>query len=104
ICSFFARRQHPMRRLIDAITDLATDPDSEVAPGSPLVEGLAELVDWVLANFETDLAVFEEAQRRLEVLAMSESERRVARLQEITRQAERSEEHTSELQSRENLV
>lgn len=89
--SFFARRQHPMRRLIDAITDLATDPDSEVAPGSPLVEGLAELVDWVLANFETDLAVFEEAQRRLEVLAMSESERRVARLQEITRQAEHEE-------------
>jgi len=89
--SFFARRQHPMRRLIDAITDLATDPDSEVAAGSPLVEGLAELVDWVLANFETDLAVFEEAQRRLEVLAMSESERRVARLQEITRQAEHEE-------------
>lgn len=89
--SFFARRQHPMRRLIDAITDLATDPDSEVAAGSPLVEGLAELVDWVLANFESDLAVFEEAQRRLEVLAMSESERRVVRLQEITRQAEQEE-------------
>src|SRR5690606_35592797 len=52
------------------------------------VEGMAELVDWVLAKFETDLGVFEEALRRLEVIAMSESERRVARLQEITRQAE----------------
>ncbi len=89
--SFFARRQHPMRRLIDAITDLATDPDSEVSAGSPLVEGMAELVDWVLAKFETDLGVFEEALRRLEVIAMSESERRVARLQEITRQAEYEE-------------
>ncbi|MFA7504025.1 MAG: DUF1631 family protein [Burkholderiaceae bacterium] len=89
--SFFARRQHPMRRLIDAITDLATDPDSEVAAGSPLVEGMTELVDWVLEKFETDLGVFEEALRRLDVIAISESERRVARLQEITRQAEYEE-------------
>lgn len=89
--SFFARRQHPMRRLIDAITDLATDPDSEVSAGSPLVEGMTELVDWVLDKFDTDLGVFEEALRRLEVIEMSESERRVARLQEITRQAEYEE-------------
>jgi len=89
--SFFARRQHPMRRLIDRVTDLATDPDADYGPDSTLVSGVAGIVDWILANFDDDLGVFDGAMARFDALAHAESERRSARLLELTRQAERME-------------
>ena len=87
--SFFARRQHPMRRLIDHVTEACTDPDAEADIGSPLVDGLSAVIDWVLGQFDRDLSVFEVAIQRLDELANSELERRAARVAEVTRQAER---------------
>ena len=89
--SFFARRQHPMRRLIDRISELATDPDAEVSADSPLLTGLREVVDSVLADFDRDLAVFESALRRVDLISFAESERRAAQLAELTREAQRAE-------------
>ena len=89
--SFFARRQHPMRRLIDRISDMATDPDADVGPESGLVAGIAGTVDWIIENFDSDLATFEEAMRRFDLLAEAEAERRAARLADIAREAERFE-------------
>lgn len=89
--SFFARRQHPMRRLIDRVTDLATDPDADYGPESTLVTGVTDIVDWILANFDDDLGVFDEAMARFDALAHAEGERRAARLLELTREAERME-------------
>ena len=89
--SFFARRQHPMRRLIDRVIDLATDPDADYGAQSTLVAGVADIVDWILGNFDDDLAVFDEAMARFDALAHAEGERRAARLLELTRQAERME-------------
>jgi hypothetical protein len=89
--SFFARRQHPMRRLIDRISDMATDPDADIGPESGLIAGIADTVDWIIENFDSDLATFEEAMRRFDLLAHAEAERRAARLAEIAHQAERLE-------------
>ena len=89
--SFFARRQHPMRRLIDRISELATDPDSEIDHDSPLLVGLREIVDTILAEFDRDLAVFESALRRVDLIAFAESERRASQLAELTREAQRAE-------------
>jgi len=89
--SFFARRQHPMRRLIDRATELASDPDADFGAQSMLVAGFTEIVDWILANFDDDLAVFDEAMARFDALAHAEGERRAARLLELTRQAQRME-------------
>ena len=89
--SFFARRQHPMRRLIDRITDMVVDPDADVAGDSPLVNGITEIVDWIIGNFDSDLATFEEAMGRFDLLAHTEAERRALRVLEITREAERLE-------------
>lgn len=89
--SFFARRQHPMRRVIDRITEFASDPDVDVAADSPLATGLTEVVDWIIAEFDQDLALFEEALARIERLAQAEAEHRAEKLAEITRQAEREE-------------
>lgn len=87
--SFFARRQHPMRRLIDRISDLATDPDADLGDDSSLAAGIAEIVDWILVNFDDDLATFEDAMKRIDHLAHAENERRATRLAELTRAAER---------------
>lgn len=89
--SFFARRQHPMRRLIDRISDLATDPDADATPRSTLATGIAGIVDWIIENFDSDLATFEEAIDRLDLLEHTEEERRAARMVELTREAERLE-------------
>lgn len=89
--SFFARRQHPMRRLIDRISEMATDPDADVGADSAFAQGIAAIVDWILANFDDDLSTFDVAMARLDVLAQGETERRAARLAEMTRAAERVE-------------
>jgi hypothetical protein len=82
--SFFARRQHPMRRMIDRISDVGADPDADVAPGSPLIEGLGRVVDRIIAEFDADLAVFDEA---IDALAREEADRRAVRLEEVAREA-----------------
>lgn len=89
--SFFARRQHPMRRLIDRVTDIATDPDADFGAGSALAAGVTDIVDWIIADFDDDLAIFDDAMARFDALAHAESERRAARLLELTREAERME-------------
>jgi len=89
--SFFARRQHPMRRLIDRISEMAIDPDADVGPESSLCAGIAGIVDWTIEHFEADLGTFEEAIRRLDLLGHAEDERRAIRMAEITREAERLE-------------
>jgi hypothetical protein len=85
--SFFARRQHPMRRLIDRISDVGADPDADLAPGSVLVVGLGSVVDRIIAEFDADLAVFDQALQTIESLARDEAERRAARVEETARRA-----------------
>lgn len=89
--SFFASRRHPMRRLLDEICRAASDPDADVGPDSALVGGVAEIVDWLLASFESDLSVFEDAAMRLDLLLSIESQRRMERDAALARQAERLE-------------
>ncbi len=89
--SFFARRQHPMRRLIDRISELATDADADVSAESALVAGLTHTIEWILGNFDRDLGTFEIALERIEDLAQAEAERRNARIAELARRAEREE-------------
>ncbi len=89
--SFFARRQHPMRRLIDRISEIAADPDAELAAGSELVTGIEAVVEGLLQNFDRDLAVFDAAREQVERLAGEEADRRSERLAQITREAERAE-------------
>jgi hypothetical protein len=85
--SFFARRQHPMRRLIDRISDVGADPDADLAPGAPMIEGLARVVDRIVAEFDADLSIFDRSLAEIEALSSAESERRAASLQEVAREA-----------------
>ncbi|UCE30151.1 MAG: DUF1631 family protein [Burkholderiales bacterium] len=89
--SFFARRQHPMRRLIDRMTELGADPEVEVGPESLLVRGLAEIVDWILENFDNDLGTFQQALARIEELGSACAEQRQQWLAKRTDEARRHE-------------
>jgi len=58
---FFARRQHPLRKLIDRISEVGADPEINFASGSPMLTGVEQLLTEVIAKFKTDLQVFEDA-------------------------------------------
>ena len=89
--SFFARRQHPMRRLIDRITEVAADPDADLGADSPLAKGVESVVESVLLEFDRELSVFDEARERIDALAGEEFARRAERIAQITREAEHTE-------------
>lgn len=89
--SFFARRAHPMRRLIDRISEIAADADADLGPSSPLVRGIEEVVESVLLRFDRELSIFDEARDRVEALADEELARRAERIAQVTREAERAE-------------
>lgn len=66
--TFFARRQHPMRRLLDRIAQAAQDPEIDTQAESPFVTGLRAIANQAINAFDDDLAVFEMAQEQLEQL------------------------------------
>ena len=89
--SFFASRQHPMRRLIDRASELSCDPDTDATENSSFVSGLQAIVDQVLAEFDRDLAVFANAVTALGELEENETERRASELAQLTAAAQQTE-------------
>jgi len=65
---FFARRQHPLRRLIDRISDVGADPDLDSASGSPMLTGFDQLLAEVIGTFQSDLQVFEDAIEKVDAI------------------------------------
>ena len=81
--TFFAKRTHPMRELLTAIAESATDPEIDAGPEGRFVAGLRAIVDEVLATFAEDLVVFVAARERLAALdaeLREEGEQEVATL------------------------
>ncbi|MDO4904883.1 MAG: DUF1631 family protein [Lautropia sp.] len=89
--SFFARPDHPMRRFVDRLAEIGSDPDFETEPGAPLVNDLESLVTWVLNNFERELVIIAEALDRTETIVAEENARRDERLAKIAEAAGKAE-------------
>ncbi len=66
--TFFARRQHPMRRLMDRIASAAQDPEIDTSAESDFLAGLRAITSQAINAFADDLAVFEAAHEQLEAL------------------------------------
>jgi len=77
---FFARRQHPLRQLIDRIAEVGSDPDSDVCEGSDLMIGLRSIVDRVIVTFDTDVEVFVQATQSTDELGKEQAAKHRARL------------------------
>jgi Protein of unknown function (DUF1631) len=89
--SFFARRQHPLRHLIDIITETACDPEMDASSESPLVLEINTIVSDLISGFDRDLAIFDQARDRLGHFVRSEQERRASEMAEQDRDSEREE-------------
>lgn len=63
--SFFARQDHPVRRMLDAIAALAVYLDGD-GDGHTRLEAISEIVGGVADRFDQDLAIFDAAAAELE--------------------------------------
>lgn len=81
--SFFARREHPLRALLDEIVRVGSDPTLDTQPDSYFLNGLKQVIDEVIAAFETDLQLFDVATAKLRDIvaeAAAESEQSLAEM------------------------
>jgi Protein of unknown function (DUF1631) len=95
--SFFAKRQHPLRQVLDQITELGCDPDVDPEQGSELVTSINSIVTAIVTNFESDLVVFETALTDLESVSAQEETRRAAWLESKTAEGELEEKRVEAL-------
>jgi hypothetical protein len=63
--SFFSSKAHPARRLLDLLAQSAIGVDEGSSREGPALAMIEGVVDRVLAEFETDLALFEEMAQRV---------------------------------------
>ena len=90
--TFFARRQHPMRQLLDRVAEVASDPDIATEEGSRFILELRAMVDYIVHKFTDDLAIFTAALDTLEQMVAENRETRQQELAPTTSELERKEE------------
>ena len=90
--SFFAKRQHPLRQVLDQITELGCDPDVDPSAESQLAVSVTAIVSKIVTDFDSDLAVFEQALHDLDIIVDQEETRRTEWLALKTAESEREEE------------
>jgi hypothetical protein len=99
--TFFARRNHPMRQLLDRVAEVAADPEMATDEGSRFVTGLRGAVDHLVHKFTDDLAIFTAALETLERIVEEERASRQKELAPTTVELARKEEaeiaHTTAL-------
>ncbi len=99
--TFFARRQHPMRQLLDRIAEAAADPEVATHDQSRFVTGLHGMVDYIVHHFTDDLKIFTIAQEKLEELLREDAldrERAIAPTKvELAKKEEAEIAHTTAL-------
>lgn len=76
----FVKREHPARRLLDAITEACEGNDGETPQDRDLLERASEISQRIVSDYNEDLAVFELAHAELD--AMLAQHRRRIELQE----------------------
>ncbi|MGZ5111009.1 MAG: DUF1631 family protein, partial [Usitatibacter sp.] len=64
--SFFSSKSHPARRLIDLLAEISIGLDESDERGGATLELIGSVVDRVLADFDTDLTLFESLVARVE--------------------------------------
>ncbi len=73
--SFFARREHPMRQLLDNMAGCGDDPLINAEADGPFLQGLRALVSELCTCFKDDCAAFDAALVTLERLTAEEHAR-----------------------------
>ena len=86
--SFFARREHPMRRLLDRMAEAGCDPAMDLSEEGQFMRELKHLVDDLTVLFQDDIHVFKVALDELEgLIANARASREVDAQAEASRLA-----------------
>ncbi|MFC3552035.1 DUF1631 family protein [Lysobacter cavernae] len=72
----FVKREHPARRLLDAITEACEGNDAETPQDRELLDRATEISQRIVAEYNEDLAVFEMAHAELDAL-LAQQRRRI---------------------------
>ncbi|MEH6422183.1 DUF1631 family protein [Pseudomonas sp. CGJS7] len=72
----FVKREHPARRLLDAITEACEGNDGETPQDRDLLERASEISQRIVSEYNEDLAVFELAHAELDAL-LAQHRRRI---------------------------
>jgi hypothetical protein len=87
--SFFSTKTHPVRRLLDAVGDIALRLPADFDASSPLFSRLQRILQELVDGFQDDIEVFTAAREQLYALLAEEDQR----VEEQTRaEAQRAEE------------
>ncbi|MFO7188469.1 MAG: DUF1631 family protein [Pseudomonadota bacterium] len=89
--TFFARRQHPMRRLLDRIAEAGQDPDIDTGADSEFIHGLRAIANQAINAFDDDLAIFETALEQLEQLVNQVTQAQRSKVETATLKLAREE-------------
>jgi hypothetical protein len=89
--TFFARRQHPMRQLLDRIATLGADPTTDTSDQGAFVTGLRAVVEEIVADFKDDLAIFTRAIDRIEHVLAEDAQKRERALAAAAHELEHQE-------------
>lgn len=80
--TFFARKFHPARQLLNALADAALGAAEDVDERDPLYVKIDALVHRILDEFDDDVRVFKEAASELEAFRASEQREAEARVEQ----------------------
>ncbi|MEO7404256.1 MAG: DUF1631 family protein [Burkholderiales bacterium] len=89
--TFFAKREHPVRAILDQIATAALDPEIDCAESGPFIARLREIVGEVITQFNEDLAVFTAAGAQIQTLVAAIATERQSELNSSARALEEKE-------------
>lgn len=71
--SFFNHKKHPARKLLDSISKASLGWSSDTQQEEILINKLEEIVDFLLLEFEQDIAIFEQALEQFQLFLEQEN-------------------------------
>lgn len=89
--TFFARKNHPSRQLLDRLAEAGVDWQDGAETGNPRFDKLSAIVSWVVVNFEDDVGIFEQALSDLESFLLAEADAAASQVLEDTEELAASE-------------
>ena len=89
--SFFAKKMHPARTMLDAFGEIALRLPADFGPEHPLFVKLEAIVQYVVDAFQDDVAVFESIDQQLHNVIAEEDVRVAVEARAVTDQAEQVE-------------
>lgn len=101
--SMFVERQHPARRLLDALTEACEDNTGSTPQERELLERASAVSQRIVAEFNEDLSVFEMAYAELEDL-LSQQRRRVELQEQRAAKASYGRERLGQARTRADMV